>query len=111
MQKSIKAISAILSVSFAVSSCSTGPNTEIPKVYGKIYVVDTELGMACRINDDGARECKHFTDSYFRGSVALPRETRDEVFGLLPRCRDWGPAEKELVSEFMKRNQIIGEAL
>lgn len=111
MKKSIQAISAILSVSFAVSSCSTGPNTEIPKVNGKIYIVDTELGMACRINDDGSRECKHFIDSYFLGSIVLPRETRDELFGLLPRCRDWGDAEKEKAIEFMKRNPIVEEVL
>jgi len=111
LKKSILVTSAILSVCFAVSSCGTLPNTEIPKINGKIYIVDTELGMACRINDDGSRECLRFTDPYFRGSVVLPRDTRDEVFGLLPRCRDWGSAEKEKAVEFLKRNPIVEEVL
>jgi hypothetical protein len=67
--------------------------------------------MVCRVNDDGSRLCLDPTDSILRGSVVLPKETALEVFGLLPRCKDWGDAEKEMVSEFMKRNQVVGETL
>ena len=111
MKKSLMAISAILSVLFVGSSCGTTPNTEIPKINGLIYILDTSIGRVCRVNDDGSRVCIAPTDSLFTGSVVLPRETAHEVFGLLPRCRDWGDAEKEMVSEFMKRNQVVGEAL
>jgi len=111
LKKSLMAISAILSVLFVGSSCGTTPNTEIPKINGLIYILDTSIGRVCRVNDDGSRACIAPTDSLFTGSVVLPRETALEVFGLLPRCRDWGSAEKEKAVEFLKRNPIVEEVL
>ena len=111
MKKRLKAISAILSVCFAVSSCGTTPNTEIPKINGLIYILDTSVGRICRINDDGVRLCLDPIDPLLTGSVVLPRETALEVFGLLPRCRDWGKAEKEMVKDFRERNPVVDELL
>lgn len=111
MKKRLMAISAILSVCFAVSSCGTTPNTEIPKISGLIYVLDAQVGLICRVNDDGSRLCLDPTDPSLRGSLVLPRETALEVFGLLPRCRDWGSAEKEKVKDFQERNPVINELL
>jgi hypothetical protein len=68
--------------------------------------MDVALGKACRVLDDNTRVCLAPTDEQLRGAVVLVRETRDEIFGLLPRCRDWGDAKQELASEFVKRNNL-----
>lgn len=99
-------------MAISLSSCGTsGPNTEIPRINGPIYIVDVERGEFYRILDDGSRLYVPPTNLGFRGAVVLPRETRDELFGLLPRCRDWGDAQKETLMTFDRRHNGLVQEL
>jgi hypothetical protein len=71
--------------------------------------MDVALGKICRVLDDNTRVCLDPTDEQLRGAVVLVRETRDEIFLLLTKCKDWGKTNRESVSELVKRNSVLNE--